>query len=103
MRCTRSTFLRSADDLRGDAYAAAEVERADAFRAVQFVGGTGEEIDRQLVDVDRQLADVLRGVGMEPDAVLSALRADAFDRLKHASLVVGSHDGNDRDVVSTCR
>ena len=59
--------------------AGADVERADSFGAVNFVGGEGKQIDLQGVYVDGQLAGGLHGVGVEVDFEFGGEAADFFE------------------------
>jgi len=79
---------------------AADVESADAFRTVDFVGAHRQQVDVHRVDVDRQHADALRGVGVEEDLALPSQRADLGDRLHRADLVVDVHDRDQHRVVA---
>ena len=56
-------------------------------------------IDVVVDDVERHLADRLHRVGVEQHAALVAQRADLADRLQHANLVVGGHDGDQNGLV----
>ncbi len=87
-----AALVASAVDLLGDLHArvaAADVERADALGAVDFVRGERER--RRCchgVHVDGDLAYGLDGVGVEEDALLVAELADFGDGLDDADLVV---------------
>src|SRR6516164_8312733 len=54
----------------------AHIERPDALRPVELVGGESREIDRQLAERQRHLAGRLRAVAMQGDAALAAQAAD---------------------------
>ena len=47
-----AALLRTALDLGYDAGSTADVENADALGPVEFVGGEGEEIDAESVDLE---------------------------------------------------
>ena len=64
-------------------------ERADAERAVEFVGGDGHRGDAELAEVDGQFADGLGGVGVQRDAAFVADRGEFGDGLQDAGFVVG--------------
>ena len=68
-------LLAAAGDLRlepHDRIAPADVQRADAFGAVDLVGGETHQVDAERRDVDGDLADGLRRVAVQQDAALFA-------------------------------
>ncbi len=71
---------------------APDIQRADAFRAVDLVRRDRGQIDLELVHVERHLPDHLHGVGVEQHALLFRDRANRRERLDDADLVVGGHD-----------
>ena len=72
--------------------AGAQVERAGAFWAVDFMRGDGEEIHLQRIDVERQFIRCLHRVGVKRNAARAAEGADDSDGLHGAHLVIGIHD-----------
>ena len=54
----------------------ADVERADALRAVNLVGAHRQQVDPVALHVHRDLADGLHGVAMEHDALFLGDPAD---------------------------
>ena len=71
---------------------AANVQAADAFRAIDFMRGEGHQIDRQLAEIDRQFANALGSIDMEDDVTAAAEFADSRDILNNTYLVVYMHD-----------
>ena len=94
-----SAELLRAADAGDEADASAGVEGADALRAVELVGGAGEEVDGGVGEVCGELADALGGVGVEEDASGSAEVEDVGDGLECAGFVVGPLDADERGVV----
>mmetsp|Transcript_43067 Transcript_43067/g.84220 ORF Transcript_43067/g.84220 Transcript_43067/m.84220 type:complete len:337 (+) Transcript_43067:513-1523(+) len=80
------------DGLHAHAGAAADVERADALGAVDFVARNRGEVEVPLVDVDFDLAGGLGDVGVEENLVLTADLADLLHWLDDPDLVVDCHD-----------
>src|SRR5471032_1151278 len=99
---TQAALVATAVHLRFQAHArlAADVQGADAFRAVGFVRGEGHQVDFGFLQVDDHFAGRLRGVAVEDDALRAAQFADRVDRLDHADLVIDQHDG-DQDGIRT--
>ena len=97
-----SVFLAAADDLGLEWGAGADVEGAGAAGAVELVGGEGEEVYAECVDVNAEVGDGLDGVGVDEGAgVFGAdLLGDGGDVVECADLVVGVHDGDKDGVVS---
>jgi hypothetical protein len=79
------------DGLEAHARASADVERANALWAVEFVSRDGSEVEIPLVDVDFDLAGGLRDVRMEEDLVCAAKLAYLLHRLDDADFVVDRH------------
>ena len=69
---------------------APDIQRADAFRAVNLVRRDRQQIDVVLDHVDRNFADRLHRVRVEQNAALVAELADLAPRLQDADFVVGS-------------
>src|ERR1700722_1679067 len=89
-------------NLRGDLHAriaTAHVESAHAFGSVDLVPGERSDIDIVGDYVERYLAHNLHRIGVEDDTLLMAEFADFANRLKHADLVVGRHDGDENRLV----
>ena len=63
-------LLEAAEELRREVDAVADDERADAERAVEFVGGEAHRRGAERAEVDGEFADDLGGVGVERDAAL---------------------------------
>ena len=103
---THAALVAAAVDDRRQQHAriaAADVERADALRAVHLVRADRRHVDLQVVDVEGHLADRLHRVGMEKDSFLFRDRANLPDRLEHADLVVGHHDRDENRLVADRR
>jgi hypothetical protein len=96
-----SVFLAAADDLGLERGAGSDVEGACAAGAVELVGGEGEEVDVEAVDVEAEVGDGLDGVGVDEGAgVFGAnLLGDGGDVVECADFVVGVHDGDEDGVV----
>src|SRR5580704_3685837 len=75
--------------------AAANVKRADALGAVNFVAADGQHVDVVLLDVHRNLADSLHAVGGKENAMFLGDFADFGDGINDADFVVGVHDGDE--------
>ena len=66
---------------------------------MELVGGERKRIDTEVRNVDGDMPHSLYGIGVERDVVgMGGARklADGFDR---ADLVVGEHDGHQRDIA----
>ena len=63
-------LLEAAEELRRELDAVPHDQRADAERAVEFVGGDAHRGHAQCAKIDRQFADDLGGVGVQRHAVL---------------------------------
>ena len=74
--------------------ATANVESADAFWAIEFVSGEGEQVDSKVVHIHRDFSCGLHGVGVEIEVPLIGDAADFFERLNGAQFIVGVHDGD---------
>ncbi len=96
---TAAVHLRFDTDTRFTTH----VQRADTFRAIDFVAGEGHQVHFQLAQIDRQFAHALGGVNMVDDAAGTAHFADGGDILHHADFVVNVHNGNQNGVVAHCR
>ncbi len=79
--------------------AAANIQRADALRAVELVRREREHVDVVLLDIDRNLADSLDSIGVEENALLVAELADLGDGLDDADLVVRVHNRHEDGLV----
>ncbi len=79
----------------------ADVQRADALRALELVGAERHEVRAERLDVEVDVRRGLDGVDVEDDALAGAdPGGDLGDRLDRADLVVGEHDRDqDRLVV----
>src|SRR5450830_1415002 len=97
---TQAALVAATVHLRFQAHArlAANVQRADAFRAIGFVRGKGHQVDLGFLQVDHDLARGLRRVAMEDDAFRAAEGADFIDRLDHADFIVHQHHGHQNGV-----
>src|SRR5580693_2349217 len=97
-----AALVASAVDDGGNLYPrilAANIQGADAFRAVHLMGGDRHDIDVLLVHIDGNLSDSLRGVSVEDDAALAAELADFRDGLHYSDFVVRGHDGDQDGFV----
>ncbi len=92
-----SVFLAAADDLGLERGAGADVEGAGAAGAVELVGGEGEEVYAERVDVDAEVGDGLDCVGVDEGAgvCFADLLGDGGDVVECAYFVVGVHDGDE--------
>ena len=68
-------LLRAAEDVAVERQAAADVQRADAFRRVQLVRGERERVDAERVHVDVDLARGLHGVAVKMNRLARGRRA----------------------------
>ena len=93
---TAAVHLRFDADTRLTAY----VQRADTFRAINFVTGEGHQVNFQLAQIDRQFAHALGRVNVVNDTAGAAHFADGSDILHHADFVVHVHNGNQDGVVT---
>ncbi len=66
-----AALMVSAEEEMAQRRAAADIEGADPFGAVNFVSGEGQQVNLQSVYVDRYFAGGLDGVGMEIDVGLA--------------------------------
>lgn len=80
------------------ASAAADVEGAGAFGAVEFVGGDREEVEGEVTEVEGDFAGGLDCVNMEGDVVFSAEFAECANVKEGAGFVVGPHDAGECDI-----
>ena len=83
-----------------DTWLTTNVQRADAFRAIDFVTGEGHQVHFQLAQVDRQFAHALGRIHVVDDAARTAHFADGRDVLHNADFVVNVHDGNQDGVIA---
>ena len=83
-----------------DAGFAADVQCADAFGAVHFVAGHGQQVDFGGFDIDRHFAACLGGIDVEDDFAFAADFADGGNVLHYADFVVHPHHGNQDGVVA---
>ena len=91
-------LLAPAQEHRLPGRAIADVEDADALRAIQLVSGEAEEIDAEGRGRDIHGAGRLHGIGVDDYVRVLRFRdpRDLRDRLERPDLVVGGHDGDDR-------
>lgn len=73
-----------------------EVEKSDAFWALEFVSGSGGGVDG--AEIDWQFADGLDGVGVAEDVFLATGLGDFGDGLDDAGFVIGGHEGDEDGV-----
>ena len=89
-------FMAAAFNLRGQAHpGAADVERAGALGAVDFVGAERHQGNAVGGDIERELAESLNGVAVERHVFLTADGADFTDGLDDADFVIGVHDADE--------
>src|SRR5574341_2028087 len=95
-----AALVPAAMDLRFEPHAwlAANVERADALRAIHLVRRDRQQIGLQLLRVDLDFAAGLHGVAVKNDSLRATNVGDFPHRLDHADLVVHHHD-RDEDRV----
>ena len=91
-------LVRSAEEERLEARAAADIENADALRRVQLVPGDAEQMAADGLDVDGNFAGGLDGVRVEGDFGFGGDFADLLDGLNDAGFVVGHHDADELRV-----
>jgi hypothetical protein len=91
--CAPARFVFPTMDQRFESNTRAHIQRADAFRAIEFVASHGQEIDTQRSDLRRDLSHGLSRISMEEDSVLPRNPADVRDGLYGPDLVVGVHHG----------
>ena len=94
------TLLGSALLLREDVRPVPDVERADALRPLELVGGERDEVRAERLDIEVHVRRCLDRVHVEEEALAGpdACR-DLGDRLDRADLVVREHDADqDRPV-----
>ena len=78
----------------------ADVQRADALRALELVGAERDEVGAERLDVEVDVRRGLDGVDVEQDALAGPdPRGDLGDRLDRADLVVGEHDRDEDRLV----
>ena len=99
---TETTFVAAAVHLgfEADAGFAADVQGADAFRAVYFVAGHRQQINFGGFNIDRHFATSLRCIDVENDFAFAADFADGGNVLYHADFIVHPHYGNEDSVVA---
>src|SRR5690606_4313140 len=99
---THAALMTATVHLRfnADTWLTTNVQRANAFRAIDFVAGEGHQTDFQLAQVDRQFAHALSRINVIDDAARTAHFADGRDILHHADFVVYMHDGNQDGVIT---
>ena len=81
----------------------ADVESADALRAVHLVRGQGSEIHVHVIHVERNLSGGLHRIRVEEDAALASNLSDFLDVLNHADFVVRGHDRDQDRLVGDRR
>ncbi|MNX65889.1 hypothetical protein D3C86_969640 [compost metagenome] len=101
---THAALVTAAVHGRFDAHTrlAADVQRADAFRAVGFVGGERHHVDFQFLQVNLDLASGLSGVDVEQNALGAEHFADRGDVVNGADFVVHVHYGDQNGVFAQC-
>ena len=88
-------FVMAAVKLRSERRAGADVERADALGAINFVRGDGEQIHAEVIHVERELAGGLHGVAVEVHIRFGGDAADFFDGLNRAEFIVCVHHADE--------
>ncbi len=98
-------LLPAAEQERLDATARAigDIQRADAFRAVEFVAGQRQQVNRQFPEINPHLAHRLRRVDVEQDVTLAANCAERLDVLDDAGLIIDVHDRRELRILSQRR
>ncbi len=86
-----------------DTWLTTHIQRANAFRAIDFVAGEGHQVYFQLAQVDRQFAHALGRINVVDDTACTAQLADSGDILHHADFVINVHDGDQNGVITHCR
>src|SRR5690606_32381257 len=82
---------------------AADVQRADTFRAVGLVRREGHQVDLELLQVDLDLAGRLGGIDVEQHTAGAGQLTDGGDVVDGADLVVDVHDRDQDGVVAQRR
>lgn len=87
-------------DEGGDGGSFPDVEGADAFGSMEFVGGEGDEVDGMGGDVQGNFSGGLYGVGVEEGLVFMGDLGEFVDGLDGSDDVVGGHDGDESGIGS---
>ena len=90
-----AVFLVTTEDEGLEGGAGANVECADADGTADFVGGDGEIIYAEGLNVYRDFAEGLGGVGMKTAASGVDGLGEVGDGLDGTEFVIGQHDGNE--------
>ena len=80
-------------------FPAPDVEGADAFGAVNLVGGEGGKVNVHLLHVNIHVAHALGGIRVEQHPFLAGDFADLLQRVDGPDLVVGRHQGHQDGLV----
>ena len=97
-RAAAAAALLMTEQLRLQAQALADDQRADAGGCMQFVAGERQQVDGNSPYIDRQLAGRLHGVGVQQDVPLARQLCDLGDRKQHAGFIVRPHQRDERGV-----
>ena len=97
---THTTLMVAAVKKLLQTRAAANVQRANALRSVEFMAGEGQQVEMELMDVDRNFPGGLHGIAMEINVGVFGDAADFFERLHRSEFVVGVHDGDERGFLA---
>ena len=82
-----------------DARGAANIQRADAFWSIDFVGRERQQIDIQLVYINRDLPCRLSCINMKTDAPRPQQSANRGDIGNTAQLVIHQHQAYENGIV----
>ncbi len=102
---THAALMATAVDDRFQAHTrlAADVQRADAFGAIDLVRRERHQVDLQLLQVDFDLAGRLRGIDVEQHAARAGQFTDGGDVVDRADFVVHVHQRDQDGVVAQRR
>src|SRR5580765_2001061 len=97
-----TAFMAAAIDHRSKPHRGvlANVKCATPFGAIKLMRGQGSQIDIGTGDIQRNLAQGLHSVRVEEHTALTAELTDFFNRLKHASFIIGRHNADQDCLVS---
>src|SRR4051812_23349389 len=84
-------FVIAADDPGTNEKAFPKIQSTDTLGTMHLVGGDGQRMAADLIDVNGNLAGGLNSVRMKDQAVFLSDLADLFDRLENAGLIVCHH------------
>mmetsp|Transcript_928 Transcript_928/g.1829 ORF Transcript_928/g.1829 Transcript_928/m.1829 type:complete len:438 (+) Transcript_928:3313-4626(+) len=106
-RCWESTASQAAllaptadDGLETNARASADVKGTNTLGTVNFMSGNRHQIDLHIIHIQLHFAKHLCTVRMKEHLIGTANLANILERLNDTNLVVDTHNGNDRSIVT---